>query len=423
MTIDTENATVPVEPPHWTPPGKKLAFYRGLVTPHMSQAKLGALVGKTQGWVSQVEKGIIPLDRITILDKLAAAVGVSRYHLTGEPAPPRNKGEMDATISVQAIRTALLIPDDPTQPRDLVRLWDMADQAMRARMHVDHRSLGALLPVLLADARTLCDTPATRVDGLRLLVQSGVTGALAVKPLGHVELAFLLAERAEQAAKELDDPVYVAASQFTMAQCVMALGNANRQSLTIASRAADQVAASGRGPDAAAWRTMLLLHAGLSAGFLHDDDLSRTYMTAAAGTVREVEGDPWRMEANDSNRRLWELSAAANNGHPERADDLFRRIDLTQLHTPQRLGRAHLDYATALARLEQPNYEAATIQLLEAERVAPEDIHRRASVKEMVRDMVRQTRGRAGGVGWVGGPPAGLQELAVRVGIGPEETL
>lgn len=416
------NGPAPWEPPAWIPPGKRVAYYRGLITaPPMSQYDLGVRVGRSQGWVSQVENCTIAVDRITVLDKLAEALGVSRHKLTGEPAEPRSAGDMDATISVQAIRSALLVPDEPTPPRDLVRLYDMADQAMRARMHVDHRSLGALLPALLADARTLCDASATRQEGLRLLVQGAVTGALAVKPLGYVDLALLLAERAETAARELEDPVYVAAAAFTMAQCVMAHGSANRQSLVIASRAVDNIATTGRGPAAAAWHTMLLLHSGLAAALIHEDELSNQYLNDAEGVVANVEGNPWRMEATEWNRRLWKLSASVSNGHPERADELARQVDPAGLKTPQRQARLYLDHATGLYLKDNPDYAGATVQLLEAERIAPEDIHRRAAVKEMIRGIVRQTRSRPNGKGLTY-PPAGLHGLAERCGVGPDET-
>lgn len=414
----TNGATSDWKPEGWTPPGYRLAYHRKLAG--LTQQELGERVGKTQGWVSQAEKGIIPLDRITQLDDLARAVGVSRYVLTGEPASARSTGDMDALISVTAIRRSLLLPDEPVAPRELVRLQDMADQAMRARMHCDYRSLGALLPALLADARTLCETPATHEQGLRLLVRGAVTGALAVKPLGYVDLALLLAERAETAAAQLGDPVYIAAAQFAMAQCVMANGNANRQSLLIATRAADDIAAAGTDPDAVAWRTMNLLHAGLAAALLHDDDRSRDFMDAAAGVVRQVEGDPWRMEANPSNVALWRLSAAVSNGHPERADALARQVDPTGLRTPQRRARWHMDHAVGLYL--EGKYPEATVLLQQADRVAPDDIRRRGSVKVMVREMVAQTRRRPAGIGhgWTGGPPEGLHDLAVKVGVGPD---
>lgn len=395
----------------WQPPGRRVKFWRELAG--MTQGDLAARVNRTQGWLSQIENLHVSLDSRTIVDGLAQALGLHRNQITGEPLPARTADDMSARMSLQQVRRALLVPDDPTPPRDLATLFGLSDQAMKARMWCDYGGLGSLLAPVLADARTLYDEGRHRDEALKLLVQAGVTGALAFKPIGEIDMAQRLADRARIAASELGDPVYVAAAEFAEAQCVFAVGNSKAESLRIAERAADRLAVDGTaGDDTAAWLTMLHLHAALSSAALHRDDTAKDHVKVAGQLVRGVSetSDPWRMEANPANVLTWEIGVNVENGSPEEADVLARRVNLFELKTPQRRARVHLDHARGLFLTRR--YDEAVEKLLAADDTASADIRRRSSVLEMTSFLVRTAPHRGGS--------AALQELAGRVGVGPE---
>src|SRR6266511_3439331 len=51
----------------------------------LSQLRLAGLVDRTEDWVSKVERGEIPVDRISVLVRVADALKVPLSDLLGEP--------------------------------------------------------------------------------------------------------------------------------------------------------------------------------------------------------------------------------------------------------------------------------------------------------------------------------------------------
>ena len=59
----------------------------------MSQRDLAEAVGRSEGWVSQVERGVQPVNRLPVLQMLATALGVSVQELNPQaPSPAGNDG-------------------------------------------------------------------------------------------------------------------------------------------------------------------------------------------------------------------------------------------------------------------------------------------------------------------------------------------
>ena len=57
-----------------TPLGERIAFHRR--RRGLSQVKLAGLVGRSESWVSQVERGVRSIDRISVLNQVASALNV-----------------------------------------------------------------------------------------------------------------------------------------------------------------------------------------------------------------------------------------------------------------------------------------------------------------------------------------------------------
>jgi transcriptional regulator with XRE-family HTH domain len=363
----------------------------------------------TQGYVSQIEGGVKPVNSRRLLYALAAALRVDVAELTGQPIPPRSPDDLDIYAMVAPVRAALDDPDEPTRPAPLATLEHLSDRAMAARMSCNYATLRAVLPPLLADSRALWLSNQHPQAG-SLFIRACVTAALALKPVGWLDLATRLAERAEQAANILGDPVPSAAAQFTVAQCALAAGNRLR-SLTVAARAADVLEtnpAGMRNESALAWHGLLNLHAALSAASVgHADDAAR-HLDTAAGVTRHVHGDPWRMEFTAANVLVWRVGVALENGTPEQAPLLARRVDQSQLRTVQRRARLGLD--AGRGAYAAGDYPAAIRWFLAADDTANSEVRLRPSVLELVAQMVRDAP--------MGGSRE-LAELARRCGIDP----
>jgi transcriptional regulator with XRE-family HTH domain len=392
--------------------GTRIARWREIAG--LSQQQLALAVstqlGRTYGQsaVSMVESGKRAVDKRSLLIAFAKALGVAVTDLVGQPYPATAHTDLDLYMVVPAIR-ASLDPDEPVQPRGLAALGAAVDQAMAARMACDYRTLGNLLPGVIAESRALWQDSADPVAG-RLFVQAATTGALALKPAGWIDLAFRLAEAADHTAAVIADPVCQAAAGYTVAQCVLANGNRSR-SLALAVAAAGRIesAADAAPADRFAWGTMLHLHAALSAASLHQGGDAEGHLAAARVLAERVEGDPGRMEASPANVATWAVGIALENGEAERAPELARQVDTSALRTKQRRARLFMDTARGLFIAGDP--DRAVRAFLAADDAAPGDLRMRPSAVELVGQMVRDAPVRGGS--------AELRELAVRVGVDP----
>lgn len=383
-----------------------------------SQERLGealaAEVGRsepfTKQFISKLEKGDGgAVDKRSVLIGLARALGVALTDLTGQPYPATDRSDALGYHVAHSVRAALDDADDPTAPRPIEQLGHSADRAMIARMACDLPAIGAHLPSLLTDTRALYFGDGDERAG-RLLVRAAVTGSLALKPAGFIDLAVRLAELAELVAGNLADVEYIAAAKFARAQCSLASG-ARRRSYEIVTGAMAGLDEPPRDArrlhDRIAWLGMLHLHAALTAASLHREDDAQGHLNEAGDLARRVQGDPWWMEFTEANRNLWAVGVALENGDPGRAPVLARRVNVADLHAPQRRARLYLDTARGLHALGR--HDDAVRALLTADDHAPGDLRQRATAVEIVTDMTRAAPARGGSTA--------LAELARRVGV------
>src|SRR6266508_1656803 len=85
-----------------TPLGERIAYYRR--RRGLSQVKLAGLLGRSESWLSQVERGVRSIDRISVLTQVAGALNVPVTELSPDPLVQEQAGEHP---TVQAVRLAL----------------------------------------------------------------------------------------------------------------------------------------------------------------------------------------------------------------------------------------------------------------------------------------------------------------------------
>jgi len=384
--------------------GRRVARWRDIAG--MTQQQLAAEIGVSREYVSMIENGKRAVTKRSMLIALASALRVSTMDLTAQPYLPRSRNDLALYAAVPAIRTAL-DDDEQVHTRSIQDLATEADLAMRARMSCDNPALGTLLPRLIAEVRCTANTSDDPMS-LRIAVQALVTGSLALKPQGHIDLAMRLAERATIAAEMSEDPACRAAAGFAMAQAVLATG-LRRRSWTLARTAADEMQAHTGTDEGRAWYGLLHLHAALSAASLGHSAVAATHLTEAEETARHTVGDPWRMEFTLANVALWRVGVVLENGEPDRAPELARRVDQTALRTPQRRARLHIDAGRGLFAASRT--DEAVRAFLRADAIAPHETRSRSAVREIIGQMVRDAPVRGGS--------DELRELAVRMGIDP----
>lgn len=372
----------------------------------LTQQDLANAVGVTSAYISMLENGRRPVTKRSLLIALASALQVSVTDLTGQPTAPRSSDDLAIYAAVPALRGAL---DDDPAADGLPSLADVAsrtDAVMSARMACDYQRLARLLPALVADARQLANAGEERA--LPLFVRTAVTAALAIKPFGYVDLSARYAERAEVAAGRLGRQIESAAAAFALAQTALASGTigGRRRSLVTAINAAESIGDDGD-DDALTWYGMLHLHAALSAASLGVGDPGR-HLTEAGSAARRAGSDPWRMEFTPENVAIWRIGVAVENGEPERAPEYAHQVDRSRIRTANRRARMHID--TGRGWYAAGDQGRAVRSFLEADEASPAELRSRPSVRELVGQMVRDSRRRGSDE---------LRDLATRVGVDP----
>lgn len=393
--------------------GLRVARWRD--TAGMTQQQLADAVGVTRQYIGMIENGDRAVTKRTVLHDLAEALGVSTTDLTGQPYPAVTRTDLETYRVIPRIRIALEDdPDEPITARTLSQLENATDRSMAARMNCDIEGLGRHLPDLIAGTRQLWFQHGDDTAGV-LLVKAAVTGSLALKAAGWIDLGVRLADLANTVATAIGDPVCIAAARFAVAQCALTTGSRRRSArlATTGLEDLDRITGTKMPPammnDVLAWMGVLHLHTALSVAALDGGD-PNGHLAAARAIAQHVTGDPWRMEFNRANVGTWAVGIALENGHPERAPELARLVDPNELRTPQRRSRLYLDTGRGLFIASR--HDEAVHALIAADNAAPGDLRSRPTAVEIVAQMVRDAPQRGGG-------SAALRDLAVRVGVNP----
>jgi len=88
--------------------GENVAIYRR--SRGLSQVVLSGLVGRTESWLSQIERGVLRVDRLSVLVELARVLKVEVGDLLGGP-PLLKSASGGGYEGLPALRHALLRPD------------------------------------------------------------------------------------------------------------------------------------------------------------------------------------------------------------------------------------------------------------------------------------------------------------------------
>ena len=188
-------------------PGERIA--RARRRRGLSQAVLAGLVGRSESWLSQVERGRRGVDSHAVLTRMAAALRVEVEELTG----PDGGGEEGHRVYQPAahIEHAMTRYDaaaasiggrDPQGTDSTEHLGAMARAAYESYQATRYDDTGRVLPALIIQAEA-----ASRAAGLdnpqmcavRALVYD--TAAALLNRVGEAALAWVAADRAMAAAE------------------------------------------------------------------------------------------------------------------------------------------------------------------------------------------------------------------------------
>jgi transcriptional regulator with XRE-family HTH domain len=394
--------------------GERIAVYRR--RRGLSQAALAGLVGRSESWLSQVERGIRSVDRLSVLLDMARILHVDVESLIGRPwqlAP--NGGAvaqgLDAVRQVMTRYDHLLgtdAPDLPALPELRASVVALHEDYQAARYESVIRQLPDL--VTLIDGIPRMAAGDERRDSLCAYVSAYVGAAKLLTKLGVTDLAGVAADRAATIAVEADS---LTARGMAAYQVVCALLRADHtdEAERLAAGMAEtlQRSATTERPKLASVAGALYLIAAVAAARRTDRGEAWTRLDAADRLAEMVGADAnhaWTA-FGPTNVRIHRVKVAAELGDPGEALRAAAEVDPSRLADGLRSRRAQVYLDLAWAQTQRKRDAEATLHLLEAERVAPEAMRYNTQVHDLLREILARSR-RQNTV---------LHELSVRAGV------
>lgn len=381
-----------------TPLGERIAYYRR--RRGLSQVKLAGLVGRSESWLSQVERGVRSIDRISVLMEVAGALNVPVSELAPDPLLLEAQGEEHP--AVRAIRMALtghaalpILLDGPeARPPDLSDLKARAEQAWDLTHASRYADLGELLPPLIAE----CEQAARRLSGtdrktaFRLTAETYQATAAAMAKLRETDLAWIAGDRSVTAAERAGAVLLAAAGEFRIAHAFLS-GNRAEQGLRTARTTAAALEQGLQGAPTehvALWGAMNLVGAVLAIR-ANAEDVARACMRKAEDAAQRVGEDrnDFHTEFGPTNVALHAVGVSVELGDAGEALRRAATVDASAL-SPERRARFLIDVARAYGQRRKTAEAVRTLQ--EAESLTPEQVRSHALVREMVRDLLRGER-------------------------------
>jgi transcriptional regulator with XRE-family HTH domain len=367
----------------------------------LSQLRLAALVDRTEDWVSKVERGEIPVDRISVLVKLADALKVPLSDLLGEQnLASEQAATQDETAGLRRVLSTVPAPAT-SEPRDLAALEAdlLATTELRAQAH--YAGAAAALPRLITDLEVTASSASqgqARGQALGLLSRAYGLAVATLVRYGEHDLAWVAADRGAHTAEPTGSPVERALAAYRLALAFVGAGRLNEAIYVVEAALERAMVAAVRSADLRSLRGAL--HLPLAIAQARKGDQSRAGEALhEAGRLAESgpDGRPamspdlrLATQYSPANVVVHRVSVAVDLADPGRALSLAPSVDPAGLSV-SRYSRHLIDVAMA-HNFRRDNSQLVST-LLEVERIAPEQLAHFPLVREMLHAALRRERG------------------------------
>jgi transcriptional regulator with XRE-family HTH domain len=377
----------------------------------LSQPELARMIDRSVAWVSQVERGVRKVDRMSVLETLAAALDVPLAELAAEAPvvaavteePPGASGLRLVLSGAYALRAMLNGRHPPalsTLHAKSRKAWDLTHAGRYADLT---DLLRGLVPDLETAARTVLANQRAEVFELMAATYQACSAALA--KLGEPEAAWIAADRAMAAAERAGNPMLVAAGAFRLVFVFIAARHYDQAEET-ARTAADALRslAENGDPQATSLWGALTLQRAVIASRVNDSAAAYSYLERAAQVAARLgEGrNDYNTEFGPANVSLYEIAVAVELGDAGRALHAAVTVDTSGL-SAERRARMLIDVARAHAQRRQVSETVAALR--EAERITPEQVRGHELVRQLISDLLTMQDP----------PSAELRDLAARL--------
>ncbi|WP_399926447.1 helix-turn-helix domain-containing protein [Streptomyces kanamyceticus] len=371
----------------------------------MPQADLAAALGRTQGWVSKVERGLIEIDRVGLLNLLATELHVHPNDLIGRPytcSPAENQWQVAAASILRELRRYDLAPVFDGRPRPSGELWREVTRLHRLRDAAASVAILGVLPDLLREARALAEvsTGHEREEAYAVYAVACKFAHTAAHALGHPELIAMAAERAAWSAGLSGDPVMPALTDWMRVWDMWATADWD-DSLALSDKALDSIQEGYDQGEPLALRMWGSLHlraavVAARANRAPEAEDRIGHARVAAERMSAYQGPPvydrHSVTFSPGNVQIHAISVALEAGDQTKALAIDRRTspELVGSLPNSRRGHHHMDLARAW--LWDGNRGRALSELETAERIAPQLVRNHPIARSTLRSIVYAER-------------------------------
>jgi len=379
--------------------GRKIAFHRA--RRGLSQRDFGAIIDRSETWVSQVERGERRIDRMTVLRQVAEALDVPLGELAADTPILAEASSRPAPASalrmlLSSSLTLSLAVAPPATSVPLAELREHAERAWRLAHAAEYDELFPLLTDLLpqAEATVRLARGGASKQAFRILARVYHAAAAALVKLNELSAAWVAADRAIAAAERAGDRLLMGEGIFRLT-LVFQAGRQYEQAEHAASTGIEALEAIARAGVKEAISLQGALHLQLailaSRQNLAEQAVERLRLARVAARRLGEDRNDYDTQFGPTNVAIYEVAVAVELGDAGTALRVAAAIDATNL-SAERQGRLLLDVARA--HLQRRNPGGALAALLDAERVTPEQTRSHWITRNLLQDLDRTAQGR-----------------------------
>jgi transcriptional regulator with XRE-family HTH domain len=362
---------------------------------------LAGLVGRSESWLSQVERGKRNVDSFAVLTRLAAVLRIDIEEIAeaGNRGPEEGTGVYTAAPQIERAMMgyeavgASISGDEPRRPVSISHLRAMARSAYESYQATRYEAAGQVLPALIRDVETASrgvGTPEPEVCSVRALVYD-VAAAL-LNRVGEPALAWAAADRAMAAAASSGEPLLAAAGAWRLSYVITGRKHPH-EGLELAMSAADALGRVMRPAPAEQLSVhgALLLAASTAAAAVYDRTLTAGLLAEARGIAdRTGETNHLGTAFGHVNVAIHTIATSLQLGDARTAVETGEALDSAGIPAGLvgRRTQVSLDLARAYAMRRQD--AAAVNLLLAAERLSPQLIRYDRRTREVLTQLIRR---------------------------------
>lgn len=380
----------------------------------LSQDALAGLIGRSRSWLSQVERGLRDVDKLSTVHDLATVLQVRPAYLIGDvwDATPADAHRQRA---VEQIRSRLAAyPSLTGEPRalwPLPQLRNATAEVHRAYQSAKYDGAAAMVPDLLEAVDAYSRLAGTAAEQIQLARCSAyAVAAKLLTKLGESHAAWLAADRAAQAALVSESSTAQGIAAYQVA-CALLRNDQIHDAEHVAVAAAERLTAIATPgtPEVVSVAGANWLLAAIIAARRIDRAETRTRLAAARSLAERLDRDgnhAWTA-FGPTNVDIHAASAAAELGDPRAVLDAATRVDVDRLPPGLTGRRAQVHVDLAWAQAQARNDAEAILHLQRVERLASEIVRHHTVARRTTRELLKRTRR----------PSPALTVLATRTGI------